>query len=293
MCSVILKQKWIDNRLEWNLDDYKGVEYLHIPIDKLWQPDIILYNNIDGNFYPSLNDVPALVEHNGTVHWNPPSIYTASCNIQVRQFPYDIQRCTMLFKSMTYNYPEIALMPAHEKVWTGHIQPHIEWELTEATVREHVIQEWQPSGDQEIIFLAYTFYMSRLPLYYTTYVIAPTIAITGLVIVVFHLPNIGGEKITLSISVLLALTFFLTLVSGITPTASFQVPLISKYLLFSMTLVACSIVSSVCVANIHHRSPQIHVFPKWCRHVFLEVLPRYLLMKRPKKDTPTFPYGYR
>ena len=25
----------------------------------------------------------------------------------------------------------------------------------------------------------------------------------------------------------------------------------------------------------------------------MEVLPTYLLMKRPKKDVPTFPYGYR
>ena len=71
--------------------------------------------------------------------------------------------------------------------------------------------------------------------------------------------------------VLLALTFFLTLVSGITPRASFQVPLISKYLLFSMTLVGVSIVSSVFVANIHHRTPQTHKFPPWCRHVFLTV----------------------
>ena len=38
-----------------------------------------------------------------------------------------------------------------------------------------------------------------------------------MVISVFHLPNMGGEKITLSISVLLALTFFLNLVSGLTP----------------------------------------------------------------------------
>lgn len=74
-----------------------------------------------------------------------------------------------------------------------------------------------------------------------------------------------------TVQVLLALTFFLTLVSGITPRASFQVPLISKYLLFSMTLVGVSIVSSVFVANIHHRTPQTHKFPPWCRHVFLTV----------------------
>ena len=53
----------------------------------------------------------------------------------VRQFPYDIQRCTMLFKSMTYTYPEVTLIPMHEKVWTGKIQPHIEWVLTDTAVK--------------------------------------------------------------------------------------------------------------------------------------------------------------
>ena len=47
------------------------------------------------------------------------------------------------------------------------------------------------------------------------------IDILGMVISVFHLPNMGGEKITLSISVLLALTFFLNLVSGLTPRNGF------------------------------------------------------------------------
>ena len=46
-----------------------------------------------------------------------------------------------------------------------------------------------------------------------------------MVISVFHLPNMGGEKITLSISVLLALTFFLNLVSGLTPRNGFLIVL--------------------------------------------------------------------
>ena len=74
-----------------------------------------MYNNIDGQFFPSLDDVPALVESSGTVKWNPPSVYTAGCNIKVKQFPYDIQRCSMLFRSMTYEYPDIVLIRSHNK----------------------------------------------------------------------------------------------------------------------------------------------------------------------------------
>ena len=98
-----------------------------------------------------------------------------------------------------------------------------------------------------------------------------------MVISVFHSPSMGGEKITLSISgarslspwnwratshsclilfilcsyrvrpcakVLLALTFFLNLVSGLTPRTSTDIPLVSKYLMFSMVLVSLSVVCS-------------------------------------------------
>lgn len=68
---------------------------------------------------------------------------------------------------------------------------------------------------------------------------------------------------------------------------------LTKYLLFSMILVGLSIVTSVIVCNIHHRSPATHQFHGWIRHIFLNVLPRYLLIERPKKEKPTFPIGYR
>ena len=114
-----------------------------------------------------------------------------------------------------------------------------------------------------------------------------------MVISVFHLPNMGGEKITLSISVLLALTFFLNLVSTLTPKTSKNIPLVSKYLMFSMVLVSLSVVCSVCIANVHHRTPEIHQMPKWLQNIFLRQLPTLLLMERPDVRKPIFPTGHR
>ena len=76
-----------------------------------------------------------------------------------------------------------------------------------------------------------------------------------------------GEKMTLSISVLLSLTVFLLVIVELIPSTSSAVPLIGKYMLFTMVFVIASIIITVIVINTHHRSPSTHVMPEWVRKV--------------------------
>lgn len=48
-----------------------------------------------------------------------------------------------------------------------------------------------------------------------------------------------------------------------------------------MILVTLSICVTVGVLNIHFRSPSTHIMRPWVRKVFIQILPRLLLMKRP------------
>lgn len=76
-----------------------------------------------------------------------------------------------------------------------------------------------------------------------------------------------GEKMTLSISVLLSLTVFLLVIVELIPSTSSAVPLIGKYMLFTMVFVIASIIITVIVINTHHRSPSTHTMPPWIRKV--------------------------
>ncbi|XP_011885201.1 PREDICTED: neuronal acetylcholine receptor subunit alpha-3-like [Cercocebus atys] len=42
--NLWLKQIWNDYKLKWNPSDYGGTEFMRVPAQKIWKPDIVLYN---------------------------------------------------------------------------------------------------------------------------------------------------------------------------------------------------------------------------------------------------------
>ncbi len=107
--------------------------------------------------------------------------------------------------------------------------------------------------------------------------------ISFLSIFVFYLPTDAGEKMTLSISILLALVVFLLLISKILPPTSIVIPLIAKYLLFTFIMNIITIFCTVVIINYNYRTPRTHKMPYWIRRLCIDILPRILRMERPKK----------
>ncbi|KAM5178058.1 neuronal acetylcholine receptor subunit beta-4 [Callospermophilus lateralis] len=272
--NVWLKQEWTDYRLAWNSSHYEGVNILRIPAKRVWLPDIVLYNNADGTYEVSVY-TNVVVRSNGSIMWLPPAIYKSACKIEVKHFPFDQQNCTLKFRSWTYDHTEIDMLLKSPTASLDDFTPSGEWDIVALPGRRTVNPQ-----DPSYVDVTYDFIIKRKPLFYTINLIIPCVLITSLAILVFYLPSDCGEKMTLCISVLLALTFFLLLISKIVPPTSLDVPLIGKYLMFTMVLVTFSIVTTVCVLNVHHRSPSTHTMAPWVKRCFLHKLPTFLFMKR-------------
>ncbi|XP_035272940.1 neuronal acetylcholine receptor subunit alpha-3-like isoform X1 [Anguilla anguilla] len=279
--NLWLRHIWNDYKLRWDPKEFGGVEFIRVPSNRIWKPDIVLYNNAVGDFQVD-DKTKALLRYNGDVTWIPPAIFKSSCKIDVTYFPFDYQNCTMKFGSWTYDKAKIDLVLIGSTINLKDFWESGEWVIIDAPGYKHDIkynccEEIYPD-------ITYSLYIRRLPLFYTINMIIPCLLISFLTVLVFYLPSDCGEKVTLCISVLLSLTVFLLVITETIPSTSLVIPLIGEYLLFTMIFVTLSIVITVFVLNVHYRTPKTHTMPRWVRGIFLGFLPKVMFMTRPERD---------
>uniref|UniRef100_A0A6I8R737 Cholinergic receptor, nicotinic beta 3 n=1 Tax=Xenopus tropicalis TaxID=8364 RepID=A0A6I8R737_XENTR len=272
---LFMFQEWMDMKLRWNPKDYGGITYIRVPSESLWLPDIVLFENADGRFEGSLM-TKAIIKYDGTVTWTPPASYKSSCTMDVTFFPFDRQNCSMKFGSWTYDGNMVDLILLDENVDRKDFFDNGEWDILNATG----LKGMRKDGLYSYPFITYSFVLRRLPLFYTLFLIIPCLGLSFLTVLVFYLPSDEGEKLSLSTSVLVSLTVFLLVIEEIIPSSSKVIPLIGEYLLFIMIFVTLSIIVTVFVINVHHRSSATyHPMAPWVKRLFLEKLPKLLCMK--------------
>ncbi|XP_072006048.1 acetylcholine receptor subunit epsilon-like isoform X2 [Engystomops pustulosus] len=279
---------WDDYRLTWNESDYGGIDVVRVPHHMVWLPDIVLENNIDGQFDVAYY-ANVLVYSSGYMYWLPPAIFRSTCSVDVKYFPFDWQNCSLVFRSKTYNAKEVDLQLALDddnlyKVEWVDIDPEAftengEWAIKHRPAKK-VINKAYTAEDLEYQEIRFYLIIQRKPLFYIINVIVPCVLISSLVVLVYFLPaKAGGQKCTVSISVLLAQTVFLFLIAQSVPETSLSVPLIGKYLIFVMLVSTLIVLSCVIVLNVSLRTPSTHNLTASVKHMLLEVLPRYLHME--------------
>jgi len=289
--NMWVEQEWHDYKLKWDPEEYGGVTKLHVPADQIWLPDIVLYNNADGNYEVTIM-TKAILHYDGTVVWKPPSIYKSACEIDVEYFPFDKQNCHMKFGAWTYDGYAVDLRHrTHTSdeplIQTGidlsEFYLSVEWDVM--SVPAVRTEQYYSCCDTPYIDITFNITMRRKTLFYTVNLIIPCVLISALSVIVFYLPPDSGEKISLSISVVLSLGVFFLLLAEIIPPTSLAIPLLGRYLMFTLILVNFSVGVTILVINVNSRTPSTHKMPPWIRTTFLDILPRFLGMHRPTKES--------
>ena len=155
--------------------------------------------------------------------------------------------------------------------------PNGEWDIIRAPAMRN--QKKYSCCLQPYYDITYALVLKRKTLFYRIHLIIPCVGISFLTFIVFYLPSQSGEKIVLCISIELALTVIFPLLADLIPSTSIMMPLLGRYLLFIMIIVALSIVHAIGVLAIYHREEKHgRQMPRWMKKFFIEVLPPVLLL---------------
>nr|XP_046151475.1 neuronal acetylcholine receptor subunit alpha-7-like [Oncorhynchus gorbuscha]XP_046151476.1 neuronal acetylcholine receptor subunit alpha-7-like [Oncorhynchus gorbuscha] len=288
MTNAWLQLYWTDVYLSWNPEKYPGVQNLRFPSSQIWTPDILLYNSADERFDATFH-TNVLVNASGYCQYIPPGILKSTCYIDVRWFPFDVQKCDLKFGSWTHNGWLLDLQMLD--VDTSTYIPNGEWDLVGVPAKRNEL--YYDCCKEPYPDVTFTVTMRRRTLYYGLNLLIPCVLISGLALLVFLLPADSGEKISLGITVLLSLTVFMLLVAEIMPATSDSVPLIAQYFASTMMIVGLSVVVTVLVLQFHHHDPQGGKMPRWVRVVLLNWCAWFLRMKQPGEERKPAGYKYR
>uniref|UniRef100_A0A8C8JZQ2 Neuronal acetylcholine receptor subunit alpha-7 n=1 Tax=Oncorhynchus tshawytscha TaxID=74940 RepID=A0A8C8JZQ2_ONCTS len=283
--TLFYRSSWFDHYLQWNQSEYPGVKNLRFTTDQVWTPDILLYNSADDDF-DSTFKTNVLVNSSGFAEYLPPGIFMSTCNVDVRWFPFDIQKCEMKFGSWTYDGWLMDLQ-MNEADISGYMS-NGEWDLVGVPgTRSEVFYDCCKEPYPDVTFVVT---IRRRTLYYALNLLIPCVLLSSMTLLIFLLPADSGEKISLGITVLLSLTVFMLLVAEIMPATSDSIPLIGQYFASTMIIVGMSVIATTVVLQYHHHDPNGGQMPKWVNVVLLQWVAWFLRMKRPgESDDPERP----
>ncbi|VDD85698.1 unnamed protein product [Enterobius vermicularis] len=257
-----LFQRWFDEFLFWDPASYNNITEVRLPHDAIWLPDTTLYNSLvmkDEDQRRLLNaKLVTRLDLNATyIEMLYPAIFKFSCLLNLKYFPYDVQRCRMIFSSWTYDKAGIDYFP-HENMKTIGNKSFIEnegWGLLKTLVQR--VEKQFTCCPVNYTLLYFDLFLRRKPLFYLINLIIPTSIITLIALVGFFTTSSASgmreEKVSLGITTLLSMSILMLMVSDQMPTTSTFIPLIGWFILGMIIIISLGTLASTIVIAVQKR----------------------------------------
>nr|XP_019608864.1 PREDICTED: 5-hydroxytryptamine receptor 3A isoform X3 [Rhinolophus sinicus] len=300
------RQYWTDEFLQWNPEDFDNITKLSIPTDSIWVPDILINEFVDVGKSP---DIPYVyVRHHGEVQNYKPLQVVTACSLDIYNFPFDVQNCSLTFTSWLHTIQDINIslwrLPEKVKFDKSVFMNQGEWELLGVLTQ---FREFSIESSNCYAEMKFYVVIRRRPLFYAVSLLLPSIFLMVMDIVGFYLPPDSGERVSFKITLLLGYSVFLIIVSDTLPATAIGTPLIGKgppwgrvqygpgteewppppccvcqpslppcpectgvYFVVCMALLVISLAETILIVRLVHKQDLQQPVPAWLRHLVLD-----------------------
>ena len=177
-----------------------------------------------------------VITNDGNCTWNSPATLLSQCKINVSRFPFDEQKCDVSIGSWTYSGYKINMTYSEHHADLSNFIENGEWEVQSALL----YNRFRLYGPEKIPYpdVTFTLAIKRRSLYYGLNIVIPCALIALLALLSFMLPSDNGERMSLVMTVLLALSVYMLIVSSSLPETSDAVPVLGTYCLGLIVTIA-------------------------------------------------------
>ncbi|XP_026719657.1 5-hydroxytryptamine receptor 3A-like [Athene cunicularia] len=219
------RQHWMDEFLRWDPAHFDNLTHISLPVESIWVPDILINEFVDVGKSPHVPYV--YVGHHGEVQNLKPIQVMTACSLDIYNFPFDVQNCSLTFTSWLHHIRDINLslwrQPELVKFDRSVFMNQGEWELLYVL---SCFQEFSVKSSDSYAEMKFYVVIRRRPLFYTVSLLLPSIFLMVMDIVGFYLPPNSGERVSFKITLLLGYSVFLIIVSDTLPATAVGTPLI-------------------------------------------------------------------
>uniref|UniRef100_A0A914WW63 Neurotransmitter-gated ion-channel ligand-binding domain-containing protein n=1 Tax=Plectus sambesii TaxID=2011161 RepID=A0A914WW63_9BILA len=221
---------WTDEFLQWNPIDFGGCEMINTLASSVWMPDYFVVNLLESEDIVSENLLYAVILNNGTIFSSVPLHATLRCTMDITQFPFDTQNCTITAGTWMYTSDRVMLhmfkdVPENA---AGVLQGSSEFETISFMAEEHTHVDMNETFSE----LRFILILKRRPEYYVYVLFIPSFLLTMLCIIGIFTPTSSegnrNEKMTLGLTTLLSMAVILNITADAMPKSAKGLPLLGK-----------------------------------------------------------------
>ena len=235
--NVWLRKYWKNDLLNWNSTEM-SISQLTLDSDDIWTPDIELLNAATKPDIYTLKGGMYLYS-DGNMLWSMPAVYKFSCALQLEDFPFDTQDCSLKFGSWTYDTSMLSLKPhgtSSTQIDVLDSFSHSEWELTNFYVSNYN-ETRECCGDRRFDINEYHFLLSRYTHYYKLNMgMTISLVIVSFIIMLVKPDNLSrtGTAVFIPLTIL-----------ALQLTIADKIPVVGYYTLMDQFFLTCFITSMI------------------------------------------------
>ena len=267
---------WTDEILTWNTSDFSGLSRLSITPRDIWTPTL---SQAGSSMEIANTFAPVWLYNNGKVDWLISSSFEGTCILDVRRFPFDKHECSFFITPAAHDATEIELKLLSNSSTTDFLAAHGEWDITDSIIG--IVPYVEPISGMTFVAYAQTLILSRRYMFVVVHTSLPYSMLSMLNTMIFVVPLRSGERITFSVTILLAFVFFTSEVSEQLPHNSLKISYVSIGMAALNIATTLAIITSVILCRIDYEN--IRPVPDWVKRM----TSKYLSYRRRNKTSKT------